>query len=221
MEKAYQQLIVKLSYDDHWLAKLDSFYDNYVNADNERLLHARVVSWKALVLSKIERFEEAIPYYLFAYENEDKQKLSFFNAAYGLSFAYFRLGVKDKAIRIISDFLGTDYPSQEFCKLSMLDLYVDILEINDLPPKYEKLLDSIVEFIGLDVNNFKNLNDRIKEVYQKNKIANRRYSEFLISLNGSNNNELEKVNKLREYLNSETVGYYRKLATNQLTRLTE
>ena len=219
MEEAYHKLLRDLPYEERSLEKLDNFFNTYANEENKKELQFRRDSWKALILSKMERYEESLRYYISIYDLKDKSDVSFFNTVYGLTFAYHKLGRKNEAIQTAISFLDSDYSTWQFFKLIMLDLYVDILDGEEVPEKYAQMVEVIKGFIGVKTDGYDTLNSQIRDVCQKNKTANIRYSKLLIELDDSNLRKEAKIEKLKTYIAQEEVLFYKEMAEASLNNI--
>lgn len=170
-----------------------------------------------MILQKMERYEESLQYYIAIYDLKENGGVSFFNTTYGLAYAYYKLGRKKEVIQTITNFLSKEYPNWHFDKLNMLNLYVDILDGEEVPEQNAQMVEEIKVFIGVETHKHGGLNSQIRGIFQKNKSSNIRYSQLRIDINDSNLRKEEKMEKLKVYIEQEAVLFYRKMAEASLS----
>ena len=194
--------------------------------ENSSLKH-KCDSWRALIFEKQGKYWEALSLYKSLAQIIGKEHTLFAYLQVDVARVLHKLGDTKSAMLEIEKTFESPMDALTSDKLTALNLYVDLLkeDRNTLPAKYQSLVKHLVENLGIELreNDWlapSHLNHSVKELFQKNREANRRYSQMLIELDKMDDDDQAK-GILREYISEERVGYYRNLAIKELDELEE
>ena len=224
----FQQKIIPLVYQqmqascyDEAIAAIDDFYRSNVNKDHLYWLKPKSDAWKALILEKQSKYAEALLLYKSAYQSLPLQDNFYVYNRLNIARVLHKLKRNQEAIAEIEAILNLEFDTSVFELLALLDCYVDCLDSRNeiFPQKYLKFVICIAKELAIEFepNLVTQINPAIKQMVQKNRLANRAYSLLLIQLNKLKPEE--QIYLLRNYLSTAKIDYYRQMAIAQLKQI--
>ena len=204
---------------------LNDFYLKFDRDESSSLKH-KCESWKALIFEKQGKYWEALSLYKSLAQIMGKEHTLFAYLQVDVARVLHKLGNTKAAILEIEKAFQSPRDCSISDRLTALNLYVDLLEeCHDIPAKHQSLVKHLVNELGVELRGSdwlapSHLNHSVKELFQKNQEANRRYSKMLIELDKMDDDDQAK-GLLREYISEESVGYYHNLAIKELDELEE
>jgi tetratricopeptide (TPR) repeat protein len=210
------------------LESIDEFYQENLTQDGDEQIKNRCESWKAHIFEKQEKYYEALSIYRSSSELIDHSDQSFVYRKLDIARVLYRMGNLQEAASEAEEFFEAQAHSSDHGILSLLELYTDILEetSREFPTKYNSLVENLAGEIGIEISlnhtieDSNNINLVVKEMAQKNRDANKRYSHLQVNLDKVET-EQEAELLLRRYISEESVGFYRNSAIEELDQLSE
>lgn len=203
------------------LEVLEDFYQQNTSQVHNSSLMDKCNSWKAHIFEKQERYQEALLLHREICQSRETNDIFYINSQIDMARVLYKMGECAKAIEIIREILRQEIEDSADL-LSVLNLYVDILESSNqlFPPEYKVFVENLAEQLGIelsnvDLNNSNNLTQEVKELSQKDRDANKRYSILVIGLNQIEDKNRKK-SVLESYISEETVSLYRNMAVEAL-----
>lgn len=204
------------------LETLNDFYRVNVDKYDNILLTYKCDSWKALILEKQGKYQEALLFYQALAEAMGRQHPMFTYLQLDAVRLLDKLGNYKQAIIELEKILIPTIDNSISEKLTALNLYVEICQNcqEEVGSKYHNLVAHLVNELGIDCQEKdllkpSNIRSEIKDLYLKNQEANQRYSRMLIELDTIEEDSQAEV-FIKGYIAQESVGYYRNLALKQL-----
>lgn len=181
--------------------------------------------WKGLIFEEQKEYNKALCFYRSAYKSiQPCNELFFLNKKLGISRVLHKLGNNEEACKEIEQILDWQIYNSSIQLLASLEQYINILDnsTQDFPVKYKQLIVSLVKEFDVtlsdyNLSEFLGISQIIKEMSQKNREANRRYSLLFAQLRQENDRN-QQVQLFQNYVTKEKVAYYRNLVAEQLNK---
>lgn len=212
---------------------IDRFYNLYSHTDRTGWLENQCNSWQALVYEEQGNYLAALALYQSAYRSLQLDDDLYGYKKLNIARVLHRLGENKQAIAELEPILQqSSYDSpQELLKL--FECYLNCLEKQDdkatlgdrVSSKYEKLIAYLAREYNLDLTNIsllslQDLKTMVRQMIQKNRSANQRYSQLVIQLSKVEADS-DKKQLLEIYISKEKVTCYCSLAIAELFSLSE
>jgi len=210
------QILLKIqNLDEESLEILTRFY---ANQPFEEDLEKDFLSWKSLILWKTQKNDEAllVVEQLLSLINQSDHRYG--NATITKVNLLIILSGLEEAERIIVTFLSDDQHNT-FQKLAILSLLVNVYDQKKriVPVSYQPIVKKISSGLGIDFREEKNLRLEIDRILSASAKSNRLFSELVLKIEDLS--ITEKKENIKDFVDSEKVGYYKKAAIEILRSL--
>lgn len=196
---------------------LTDFYNKYLHEDEDNKIKNAITYDIADNLKKQGKPVEALAKFKELLTDPLLEDLSYHNTLTCTLETLIELGQREEAIKLANDYLNREHVNP-FYYLNILFWYarnIESYEEKDLE-KYRPLVKKIFQDLEVNIEE-DNLKKAILYLADENQKSNRKYSEVMMEYGRISNDELKK--HLKEYIDSERIGYYRDLALKNVTKL--